>query len=132
LKRAREDVPYPGYYSPEPRRPPITGGPNDYPPRSAPTPRPEGASYYDARGGPPPGSGGRGGPPPYDRDYPIVRDRVADVGGYTPTPTYDRPLRSPPPSRQLPPYGGRGNYTRGAGDPRDDRPYNMPPPPRTA
>ncbi|KIM83433.1 hypothetical protein PILCRDRAFT_443724 [Piloderma croceum F 1598] len=123
MKRAREDVPYTaGYYSPEPRRPAVAGGPSDYPSRTAPTPRPEAAPYYDGRGPPsgPPG-GGRTGPP-YDRDYPVARDRAADVGGYVPGPS-SYPSRSPPPSRL---YGGRGNYTRG-----DDRPYNnnMPPPP---
>jgi hypothetical protein len=136
MKRVREDAPYSaGYYSPEPRRPAVTGGPSDYPPRAAPTPRPEGgAPYYDARLHPVPPSGGRTGPPPYDRDYPVARDRAPEVGGYVPGPSsYDRP-RSPPPSRFPPqPYGGRGNYTRGGGDPRDDRAYNnnMPPPPRS-
>jgi len=134
VKRPREDASYAaGYYSPEPRRPVVTGGPTDYPPRSAATPRPESASYYDARVGPPvPPSGSRNGPS-YDRDYPVARDRATDIG-YTPGPSYDRPPRSPPPSRlPPPPYGGRGNYTRGGGDPRDDRPYNsnMPPPPRS-
>jgi hypothetical protein len=128
MKRAREDVPYTGYYSPEPRRPAVAGGPSDYPSRVAPTPRPEAAPYYDGRGplsGPP--GGGRTGPP-YDRDYPVARDRATDIGGYVPGPS-SYPSRSPPPSRL---YGGRGNYTRGGGgDPRDDRPYNnnMPPPP---
>ena len=133
MKRVREDPPYSAaYYSPDPRRPGVAGGPNDYPPRAAPTPRPEGgAAYYDNRAGPPPPSGGRTGPP-YDRDYPVARDRAPDPGSYVSGPSsYDRPPRSPPPSR-LPPPPYRGNYTRG-GDLRDDRAYNnMPPPPRTS
>lgn len=130
MKRPREDAPYPpGYYSPEPRRP-IAGGPSDYPTRSGQTPRPDGgAAYYDARLPPV-----RSGPPPYDRDYPVARDRGSEVGGYVSGPSsYDRPPRSPPPRPPPQIYPSRGNYTRGGGDPRDDRAYgsNMPPPPRS-
>ncbi|KAH7916595.1 hypothetical protein BJ138DRAFT_289681 [Hygrophoropsis aurantiaca] len=129
MKRVREDPPYPsGYYSP-PRRGSIAG---DYPPRSVATPPPSsGASstFYDSRSGPPPppfsGGSGSGGPP--DRDYPGPRD-----GPYGSAYDRDARPRSPlPPSRMgpPPPYG-RNSYGR-PGDPRDDRRYMPPPPPRT-
>ncbi|KZP22346.1 hypothetical protein FIBSPDRAFT_859647 [Athelia psychrophila] len=139
LKRAREDVPYsgPDYYSPD-RRAPAPGPPSDYIPARVPPNRATNEPPYydtrDARSGPPPGSApiNRPAGPPYDRerDYPPARDRASDIGGYAPGPaSYDRPLRSSPPPRQpLPPYAGRGNYSRG--DPRDDRPYMPPPAPR--
>lgn len=135
IKRAREDAYSSGYYPPSARRPSISSGPGDYPPRPVPAPSTGGGAYYDSRAGPPPASGGRNnGGPSYDRDYPGMRDRGPDAGGYAPGPGYDRPLRSPPPSRvPPPPYNGRGNYARPGGDPRDDRRYNNipPPPPRS-
>lgn len=133
MKRAREDVPYsgPGYYSPD-RRAPASGLPSDYAARGPPNRATNEPPYYDARDarpGPPSSSAPvpRATGPPYDRerDYPAARDRGLDMGGYAPSPgpaSYDRLQRSSPPPRQsLPPYAGRGNYSRG--DPRDDRAY---------
>lgn len=126
MKRQRDDVTYPpssGYYSPLGRD---RRASTDYPPRPLSPPPGSGGSYYDR---PPPlsgGTAGSGGSGPLDRDYIGGRDR----GDYAAGPSsYDRP-RSPVPSSRIPPQGyGRGaGYPRGS-DPRDDRRYNMPPPP---
>lgn len=124
MKRPRDDAYPAGYYSPQPRDPPLRR-PTDYPSRGgSPPPPSSGSSYYD-RGGPPPSSAGTGTSATGDRDYPGPPGR----DNYPPPASYDRP-RSPGPAR-----GGysRGGYARG-GDTRDDRRYPppsmAPPPPR--
>ncbi|KAL4073755.1 hypothetical protein J3A83DRAFT_4187386 [Scleroderma citrinum] len=136
MKRLRDDAP-PAYgsgsgvtstgtahtrnttYSPE-RRSSVAG---DYVSRSTiGSPPPSSANitnnnFYDSRG-PPPFSG-RG-----DREY--------GGSGGTYGSTFERGgRRSPPPSSRMPHPYGRATYPRGH-DPRDDRRYIPPPPPRAA
>ena len=133
MKRMREEAP-PAYasggvtgagttyprnstYSPD-RRASVAG---EYVARSADAP-PSNAgvansNFYDARGPPPFAGGG-------DREY------RGSGGGYGTV--FDRSgRRSPPPASRMPPPYGRPMYSRGH-DPRDDRRYMPPPPPRAA
>ena len=142
VKRVRDEAGYPpDYYSPPPpssssvlgresgRRSSVSG---DYPPLGGTPPAmSNGNGYYDTRGGPPhsslsggagAGGGSTNGGGLGERDY-GTRERGPgmDFGGPA---SYERP-RSP---SRLPLAYGRGGYGRG-GDPRDERRYNMPPPP---